>query len=47
MRHLTNPAEAVQWLCRRVSVTEEGERLVVRVADTGCGIPDRYRESIF
>ena len=31
----------------RVSVTEEGERLVVRVADTGCGIPERYRESIF
>ena len=30
-----------------VSVTEEGERLVVRVADTGCGIPERYRESIF
>ena len=31
----------------RVSVSQEGDDLVVRVADTGCGIPEKYKESIF
>ena len=31
----------------RVSVSQEGDDLVVRVADTGCGIPEQYKESIF
>lgn len=31
----------------RIAVTEEENRLVIRVADTGCGIPEQYRESIF
>ena len=31
----------------RVSVSQDGDDLVVRVADTGCGIPEKYKESIF
>ena len=31
----------------RMTVTDEESRLVIRVADTGCGIPEQYRESIF
>ena len=31
----------------RLTVQEEAARLVIRVADTGCGIPEPYRESIF
>ena len=31
----------------RVSVAQEGDNLVIRVADTGCGIPEKYKESIF
>ena len=31
----------------RISVSQEGDDLVVRVADTGCGIPEKYKESIF
>ena len=31
----------------RITVTDEDGRLVIRVADTGCGIPEQYRESIF
>ena len=31
----------------RITVTDEESRLVIRVADTGCGIPEQYRESIF
>lgn len=31
----------------RVSVSQEDDNLVIRVADTGCGIPDKYKESIF
>ena len=31
----------------RLTVQEEAARLVIRVADTGCGIPESYRESIF
>ena len=30
-----------------VSVSEESGRMVIRVSDTGCGIPEPYRESIF
>ncbi len=30
-----------------VSVHKENNDVVVRVSDTGCGIPDEYRESIF
>ena len=30
----------------RVSVSQDGDDLVVRVADTGCGIPEKYKESI-
>ena len=31
----------------RITVTDEESRLVIRVADTGCGIPEQYKESIF
>ena len=31
----------------RITVTDEDGLLVIRVADTGCGIPEQYRESIF
>ena len=31
----------------RITVTDEESGLVIRVADTGCGIPEQYRESIF
>ena len=31
----------------RIAITDEKNRLVIRVADTGCGIPEKYRESIF
>ena len=31
----------------RITVTEEDSELVIRVIDTGCGIPVQYRESIF
>ncbi|MBP1579239.1 MAG: HAMP domain-containing histidine kinase [Oscillospiraceae bacterium] len=30
-----------------VSVHKENSNVVVRVSDTGCGIPEKYRESIF
>jgi len=30
-----------------VSVSEESGRMVIRVSDTGCGIPEQYQESIF
>ena len=31
----------------RITVTDEDTQLVIRVADTGCGIPEQYRDSIF
>ena len=31
----------------RLTVQDEAARLVIRVSDTGCGIPESYRESIF
>ena len=31
----------------RVCVTQEPEKLIIRVSDTGCGIPEEYRRSIF
>ena len=31
----------------RVSVTQEQEKLLLRVSDTGCGIPEEYQRSIF
>ena len=31
----------------RVSVTQEPEKLLIRVSDTGCGIPVEYQQSIF
>lgn len=31
----------------RITVTEEEKRLIIRVSDTGCGVPEQYRESIF
>ena len=31
----------------RVSVTQEPEKLLLRVSDTGCGIPEAYQHSIF
>ena len=30
-----------------IMISNEKNRLVIRVADTGCGIPEKYRESIF
>ena len=31
----------------RVCVTHETEKLLIRVSDTGCGIPEKYQQSIF
>ena len=31
----------------RITVTEEEKRLIIRVSDTGWGVPEQYRESIF
>ena len=31
----------------RITVTEEEKRLIIRVSDTGRGVPEQYRESIF
>ena len=31
----------------RISVTQEPEKLLIRVSDTGCGIPGEYQRSIF
>ena len=31
----------------RITVTEEEKRPIIRVSDTGCGVPEQYRESIF
>ncbi len=31
----------------RITVTSEEKQLIIRVADTGCGVPEQYRESIF
>ena len=31
----------------RVSVTQELEKLLLRISDTGCGIPEMYQHSIF
>ena len=31
----------------RVCVTQETEKLLIRVSDTGCGIPEEYQRSIF
>ena len=31
----------------KVSVTQEPGKLLIRVSDTGCGVPEEYRQSIF
>ena len=31
----------------QVSVTQEPEKILIRVSDTGCGIPEAYQQSIF
>ena len=31
----------------RVCITQEPEKLRIRVSDTGCGIPEKYQQSIF
>ena len=31
----------------RVSVAQEPEKLLIRVSDNGCGIPEEYQQSIF
>ena len=31
----------------RISVTQEPEKLLIRVSDTGCGIPEEFQRSIF
>ena len=31
----------------KVSVTQEPEKLLIRVSDTGCGVPEDYQQSIF
>ena len=31
----------------RISVTQEPEKLLIRVSDTGCGIPNEFQRSIF
>ena len=31
----------------KVSVTQEPEKILIRVSDTGCGVPEEYQQSIF
>ena len=31
----------------RILITDKKDQLVIQVADTGCGIPEKYKESIF
>ena len=31
----------------KVSVTQEPEKILIRVSDTGCGVPEKYQQSIF
>ena len=31
----------------RISISQEEKRLLIRITDTGCGIPKEYRQSIF
>ena len=31
----------------KVSVTQKPEKLLIRVSDTGCGVPEEYQQSIF
>ncbi len=31
----------------QVTVTQEPEKILIRVSDTGCGIPEKYQQSIF
>ena len=31
----------------RVTVTQEPEKILIRVSDTGCGIPEKYQQSVF
>ncbi len=31
----------------RVELTQEQEKCIIRVSDTGCGIPEEYQRSIF
>ena len=31
----------------KVSVTQEPKKVLIRVSDTGCGVPEEYRQSIF
>ena len=31
----------------KVSVTQEPKKLLIRVSDTGCGVPEEYQQSIF
>ena len=42
---------AVKYNCSggsvKVSVTQEPEKLLIRVSDTGCGVPEEYQQSIF
>ena len=42
---------AVKYNCPggsvRVTVTQEPEKILIRVSDTGCGIPEKYQQSIF
>ena len=34
-------------MTKRVSVAQEPEKLLIRVSDNGCGIPEEYQQSIF
>ena len=42
---------AVKYNCPggsvQVTVTQEPEKILIRVSDTGCGIPEKYQQSIF
>ena len=31
----------------KVAVTQEPEKILIRVSDTGCGVPEEYQQSIF
>jgi signal transduction histidine kinase len=45
---LTNAADAIEGRGTiRISTGAEGDEYVIRVADTGCGIPDEIRDRVF
>ena len=48
---LVNAADAImetgEWGCIKISTYLEGNKVVVSISDTGCGIPESHKDNIF